>query len=123
MDGNFVAHDLLIVLEVTLELCGQSGLAVENNENVVTLGLVIDRVGEAALAPLVDLDDLTAVSGDDTVELIDYGLGFLLIKLGHDNIQTFVLLHLIHLLMVLWRLSAQGFGRAKSMPAFVGNVL
>ena len=108
MAGHFVAHDLFIILHVTLKFCGQLGGCVEHNENIVAFGLVVDGVCKTTLAPFINIFDHAAVCGDNTVELLDYGLGFLLIKLRHDNIQTFVLIHLIHLLMVIWHRTCCG---------------
>ena len=102
MTGNFVAHDALVVLEITLELGRNFTGCVEDHQNIITFRLIIDHVCETALAPLVYLFDFAAVGGDDTAELIDYGCIILLIKIGHDNIQAFVLIHLIHLLMDIW---------------------
>ena len=44
MAGHFVAHDLFIILHVTLKFCGQLGGCVEHNENIVAFGLVVDGV-------------------------------------------------------------------------------
>lgn len=47
--------DVLVDAEITGELLGQLGSAVESDIHVITFGLVVDGVGQAALAPLSTL--------------------------------------------------------------------
>ena len=44
MTGDFVTHDTLIVLAVTLELGGNFGGGAEDGEYIITFGLIIDGV-------------------------------------------------------------------------------
>ena len=47
----------------------------------------------------ITLDEVAFI-GDDLGELLDCGLGLLLGQLGVDDVQTFILIHSFHLLMV-----------------------
>ena len=92
--------NVLVDAEITGELLGQLGSAVEADIHVVTFGLVVDGVGQATLAPLLNLDNLTAVGSDDTVELLDELLAGSLLDGGIDDVDQFVLIHdLFHLLL------------------------
>ena len=85
--------DALVDLQVTGQLLRQLGAGVESDVDVVTLGLVVDGIGQAALAPLLNLDNLTAVGSDDTVELLDELLAGGLLDSGIDDVDQFVLIH------------------------------
>lgn len=116
MTGDFVTHDTLIVLEVTLELGGNFGGCAEDDEYIITFGLIIDGVCKAAFAPFINLFDFTAVSSDDRAELLDYGSIFLFGKIRHDDIKTFVLIHLFF--TSLW-----SYGPAVQSKSGVGIIL
>ena len=62
----------------------------EVDEGVVTIGEVVDLVGELALAPLFHLID-GAVLLDQSLELFHDGLGLFLGEVGVENVQDLVL--------------------------------
>ena len=106
--------DVLIDAEITGELLGQLSGAVESDIDVVTLGLVVDGIGQTALAPLLNLDNLTAVGSDDTVELLDELLAGSLLDGGIDDVDQFVLIH--DPFTSFWTLALQCLMQNKDVP-------
>lgn len=75
-------------------------VACELHKNVITLGLIVDKVSKTASAPLIDLLDLAAVRGNECGELFNNILYSLVFKLGRDDVKGFILIHVFHLLLV-----------------------
>ena len=68
VSNDQAAHNALSDLVHTVQLSGEAGLAGEVDHGVDALFLVVDGVGQTALAPLVDRIDRT-VSLDQGLEL------------------------------------------------------
>src|SRR5579864_6178649 len=65
-------------------------LEVELFDHVIPLALILDRVGEAPLAPGSDLFHLATVGLDQLANLLDLLLDRLIIKLGLDDVHQLV---------------------------------
>lgn len=61
----------IVDAENAIELGDLSGVCVEVDEGVVTLGELVDLKGELALAPVLDVVDLAAVFGDSDVNTLE----------------------------------------------------
>ena len=89
----------------TVQLLGEIGIAGEGHEDIVPLRLVIDGVGQPALAPLLNLHDRAVLLGQ-RLKLLDGGGNSLLAQRGIDDIHDFVisvnLCHGLHLLLDEW---------------------
>src|SRR5699024_2357391 len=92
------AHDALGDRVHTVQCGGEVGLAGEIDHRVDALVLVVDGVGQTALAPLVDGVDRT-VGLDQGLELTDQSGGSLVVEGGGGNQHGFVLCHFVHLLL------------------------
>ena len=106
--------DVLVDAEITGELLGQLGSAVESDIHVITFGLVVDSVGQTTLAPLLNLDNLAAVGSDDTVELLDELLAGGLLDGGINDVDQFVLIH--DPFTSFWTLALQCSMQNKDVP-------
>lgn len=106
--------DVLVDAEITGELLGQLGSAVESDIHVITFGLVVDSVGQTTLAPLLNLDNLAAVGSDDTVELLDELLAGGFLDGGINDVDQFVLIH--DPFTSFWTLALQCSMQNKDVP-------
>ena len=111
---NLITDDVLVDAEVTIELLRQLSGAVEADVDVVTFSLVVDGVGQAALAPLLNLDDFAAVGSDDTIELLDELLAGSLLDGGINDVDQFVLIH--DPFTSFWTLALQCSIQSKDVP-------
>ncbi len=80
----------IVDAENAIELGDLSGVCVEVDEGVVTLGELVDLKGELALAPVLDVVDLAAVLGDSDVNTLGDAGASLLSGRGIDKIQQFI---------------------------------
>ena len=92
VSNDQAAHNAFSDLVHTVQLSGEAGLAGEVDHGVDAFLLVVDGVGQTALAPLVDGIDRT-VSLDQGLELTHQSGGSLLIESGAGNQHGFVLCH------------------------------
>ena len=88
------AHNALSDLVHTVELSGEAGVSSEVDHGVDAFLLIVDGVGQTALAPLVDGIDRT-VSLDQGLELTNQSGGSLLVESGAGNQHGFVLCHFV----------------------------
>src|SRR6185437_9737061 len=75
-----IAQHILVDAHVALELVHRRRRRVEVEEDVVTLAVLLDAIGEVAQAPIFALGDLAALRSDDTRE----GIGQRLDLRGRD---------------------------------------
>src|SRR5579859_4862016 len=86
-------QDGLVEVELTVQLLHGGGLGGQVDDRVDALGLLLDLVGETALAPDVDLLDLAAVAGHDLQELVERRLDGALLEVGVEDDHDLVMTH------------------------------
>ena len=68
-------HDAFGDTENSFEFAGKSTFTLEVNQYVVALVLIVDRISELSLAPLICINDFTVVS-DKLCELFNKSFRF-----------------------------------------------
>src|SRR5579871_5088621 len=86
-------QDGLVEVELTVQLLHGGGLGGQVDDGVDALGLLLDLVGETALAPDVDLLDLAAATGHDLQKLVERRLYGALLEVGVEDDHYFVMAH------------------------------
>src|SRR5699024_6189579 len=87
------ADDVVVQTQLTIELLDRVRLRLELDDGVDALGLLVDLVGEAALAPDVDLVDRTALLPDHVEERVQRRRHGALVETGIEDDHYFVLTH------------------------------
>src|SRR6476660_1921088 len=96
---DLVADDLVREAQVAVDTVERSRLGLDLEHHVRTFVLVVDLVGEAALAPLVGLDDGAAGRLDRGSGLVDHSLDSGLIQVAIADNHHFVGSHREHHLL------------------------
>src|SRR5579859_6192292 len=86
-------QDGLVEVELAVQLLHGGGLGGQVDDRIDALGLLLDLVGETALAPDVDLLDLAAVAGHDLQELVERRLNGALLEVGVEDDHDLVMTH------------------------------
>jgi len=87
------AQSVLVAPELTVELLGDLGRGGHVHDGVEALGLLLDVVGQPALAPDVDLVHGAPVAGDDLQQLLERRVGGALVRLGVEDDHDLVVTH------------------------------
>src|SRR5262249_35526044 len=90
-----VSDDVIVNPEPSLQLALDGAVPFVLVEDVVSLPVLPDSAGQLALAPLVGLDQLAFVFGDDGLEGPDDLVDLILGEIGLNDVERFVLLHLV----------------------------
>src|ERR1051326_5928292 len=86
-------QDALVQVELPVEFLHDGGLGGEVHDRVDAFGLLLDLVGEAALAPDVGLLDLAAAVGHDLEELVERRLHGTFLEVGIEDDHYLVMAH------------------------------
>ena len=88
-----MAHNGVIDAKNAIEFSNVSGIGMEIDESVVTVGQTVDLVSEFALAPVVDVVNRTLALGDRGLNTLhNSGTGFFVDRRS-DKKQQFISLH------------------------------
>jgi len=87
------AQNGLVEAELAVELLGDLGRGGHVHDGVEALGLLLDVVGQPALAPDVDLVHGAPVAGDDLQQLLERRVGGALVRLGVEDDHDLVVTH------------------------------
>jgi hypothetical protein len=94
-----MANDVLRYAELLFECAGSRRLKLYPRQDVITIFVPVDGVGQAALAPGLLLGNFTANVGDDSIHALGGGGELLIAHGGPDYVHQFVVAHLLsHLL-------------------------
>ena len=114
---DHVAHNSIVDAQNTIKLCNLRGIGMEVDQDVVTLGQVLDLVCQLALAPVIDVVNAALGFGDDALDArLDSRTGFL-VECGGNEIQQFISLN------QLTSFGLNGPGLVKALPGQENSLL